>query len=76
MGWSLIERLPSLKNQRSIPFYLAWATRIYTLGDGGYRFDRTPDDRPLTEQDAYFMRCVETIVGTWNQKIAEERKRG
>ena len=76
MGWRLIERLPPLKNQRSVAFHLAWATRLYTLADGGYRFDRTADDKPLTEQDAYFMRCLEVIVGTWNMKLAEDRKRG
>lgn len=76
MGWGLIERLPPLENQRSLPFYLAWATRLYTLGDGGYKFERTPDDRPLIVQDAYFFRCLEVIVGTWNQKIAEDRNRG
>ncbi len=76
MGWSLIERLPPLENQRSLPFYLAWATRLYTLSDVGYKFERTPDDKPLINQDSYFMRCLEVIVGTWNQKIAEDRNRG
>jgi hypothetical protein len=72
MGWPHIQRLPALHNQRSIPFYLAWATRLYTLGDSGFYLRYTADGRPMALQDAHFMKCLEVISGTWNRKLSEK----
>jgi hypothetical protein len=44
-------------------------------GEGYYVMWQTPDGGPVGEQDAHFMRCLDTIAGTWNQKINESRNR-
>jgi hypothetical protein len=61
--------------QRSCSFYLAWFTRIYTVGDSGWFVRDTPDGRPLFEQDAFFWQAIETVARTMNVMLAEERNR-
>ena len=43
--------------------------------EGYYVLFQTPTGGRMGEQDAYFMRCIEIIAGTWNQKISEARKK-
>lgn len=38
---------------------------------GGYQCLRTPDDEPLAAQDAYFSRCIDVILHTWNVMLKE-----
>lgn len=52
-------------------YYLSWATRLVTIGESGYSLVRTADNKPIAEQDAHFHRCVEIIIGTWNQRLRE-----
>lgn len=40
---------------------------------GGYQCLRTPDDLPIAEQDAYFSRCIDVILHTWNVMLKENQ---
>ena len=40
---------------------------------GGYQAVRTPDDGPIATQDAYFSRCIDIILHTWNIVLKENQ---
>jgi hypothetical protein len=47
--------------QRTVDFYLKWFNRVYAPTDSGWVVQRTPDDQPITEQDAFFWFALECI---------------
>jgi hypothetical protein len=51
-------------DQRSCGFYIGWFFKVYQAGENGWWLARTPDDGPMTTQDAYFHRCLEVIAQT------------
>jgi hypothetical protein len=60
------------EHQRGAQFYLAWFARLYQCGDAGWFAARTPDDKPICEQDAYFWFALETIARELNAMRAAE----
>lgn len=59
-------------SQRMCSFYMAWFTRLYQGGEGGWFAARTPDDLPIAEQDAFFWFSLEVIARELNAMRAEE----
>jgi hypothetical protein len=67
----LIEQLGT-DAQRGVSFYFTWFNRIYVCSDAGWTVARTPDDKPITEQDAYFWFALEAIARELNLMRAIE----
>lgn len=65
-----------LSSGHTCAYYLAWFFRLYRGSDSGWDLARTPDDRALMYQDAYFIRALEEIARTLTLMLAEERKKG
>lgn len=55
-----------------ISFYMTWFPRLYQPSDAGWYCVRTPDDKPIEEQDAYFWFALEVIARELNTMRAEE----
>lgn len=53
-------------------FYLSWFNRIYSCTDSGWTVLRTPDDLPITQQDAFFWFALEAIARELNLMRAAE----
>lgn len=62
----------STTSQRTVEFYLKWFNRVYEPTDSGWVVARTPDDRPITEQDAFFWFALEIIARELNSIRALE----
>lgn len=60
---------------RTTGYYITWFHRIFHATERGWQLARTPDDRPVMVQDAYFMRALEVIAQTLNLMMEEERGR-
>ncbi len=58
--------------QRMVSFYMSWFSRIYQPTDAGWFSVRTPDDKPINEQDAYFWFALELIAREMNCMRAEQ----
>jgi hypothetical protein len=69
------DSLVVLTEQRTCGFYLSWFFKLYESTDSGWWPRRTPDDRPVTKQDAYFWRCLEVIAQTLIELRIEEMQR-
>jgi hypothetical protein len=52
---------------------MSWFTRCYRSGECGWFNYRTPDDAPITEQDAFFWLSLDAICRKFNEMIALER---
>jgi hypothetical protein len=61
--------------QRSCSFYIAWFNKLYVPSENGWYNNRTPDDAPLMDQDAYFWRALEIICATNNLMMIEARNK-
>lgn len=57
---------------RMVNFYISWFNRVYAPTDSGWVIARTPDDRPVTDQDAFFWFALEIIARELNQMRAVE----
>ena len=66
----------TLTEQRTCGFYIAWFFRLYESNESGWWPRRTPDDKPVIVQDAYFWRCLEVIAQTLIQMRIEADKQG
>lgn len=58
--------------QRMVSFYMQWFSRVYVSGEGGWFAHRTPDNRPVSEQDAFFWFALEIIARELNAMRAAE----
>jgi hypothetical protein len=45
---------------------MSWFSRIYQSSDHGWYSERTPDGKPITEQDAFFWFALEIIARELN----------
>lgn len=58
--------------QRMVTFYISWFNRVYEASDSGWVVARTPDNQPVTEQDAFFWFSLEAIARELNAMRATE----
>lgn len=60
------------EHQRQCAFYIQWFNRVYQPSDSGWVVGRTPDDQPITQQDAYFWFALEAVARELNAMRAVE----
>jgi hypothetical protein len=53
-------------------FYMSWFSRLYQPSEQGWFSVRTPDDKSIEVQDAYFWFALEIIAREMNTMRAEE----
>lgn len=58
--------------QRMCKFYIGWFNRVYVPTDSGWVVSRTPDNAPITQQDAYFWFALEVVAREMNIMRANE----
>jgi len=59
-------------SQRMVSFYMSWFSRVYHPTEAGWIVGRTPDDRPVAEQDAFFWFALEIVARELNTIRAEK----
>jgi hypothetical protein len=55
-----------------VSFYVSWFSRVYQSTESGWSVARTPDNRSVSEQDAYFWFALEIIARELNTMRALE----
>ncbi len=55
-----------------VTFYMSWFARLYQPSDAGWICVRTPDNKSIDKQDAFFWFALEVIGRELNAMRAEE----